>query len=143
MFTVNKKVEYALIALKHMAQIEDGILCSVKEICEQYKAPFDVTSRSMQQMASHGILKSEKGVNGGYRVSQDLNEISMLSLVEILLGSVHVAKCLPGDGSSCKLGETCNLINPMMKLDSRLRQFLESVTVGELLDNNLTAVTVG
>ena len=137
MFKVNKKVEYALMALKHMSQFDEDVLCSVKEVCEQYKSPFDVTSRAMQQMASKGILKSEKGVNGGYRIMEDLNTVSMLTLVEVLLGPVHVAKCLPGDGSNCSLGETCNLINPMMKLDSRLRDFLGSLTVGELIDNNI------
>jgi hypothetical protein len=40
---MNRKVEYALMALKFMSQINAGQLTSVKEICQSTGAPFDAT----------------------------------------------------------------------------------------------------
>jgi DNA-binding IscR family transcriptional regulator len=51
MFKINKKVEYALMVLKHMYEKKP-----VKEICDKYGAPFDVTSRSMQKMVAGNLL---------------------------------------------------------------------------------------
>ena len=136
MFKINKKIEYALIALKHIGQKPSGTLTSVKEICDLYKSPFDVMSRAMQKMVRKGILNSEKGVNGGYSLQRDLSNINLLQLVEVILGEVHVANCLDADKCDCALTATCNVISPILNLDQRLRQFLAQLTVAELIESD-------
>ncbi|MEK6554068.1 MAG: Rrf2 family transcriptional regulator, partial [Bdellovibrionota bacterium] len=66
---MNRKVEYALMALKFMSSKEAGQLTSVKEICQSTGAPFDATSRVMQLMAQKKILKAEMGAQGGYQIT--------------------------------------------------------------------------
>jgi Rrf2 family transcriptional regulator, nitric oxide-sensitive transcriptional repressor len=53
---LNRKVEYALMALKVMAQKRAGELTSAKEVVEKTGCPFDATARVLQQMAQKGIL---------------------------------------------------------------------------------------
>ena len=51
MIKIHRKVEYSLIALKHMSDRKPGQLTSAKEIAEVYGIPFDTVSRVLQQMA--------------------------------------------------------------------------------------------
>ena len=77
MFKINKKVEYAMMSLRHIYTNKSDELTSVKEICEKFRTPFDVTSRAMQKMVSGGILKSEKGAHGGYSQKMDLERYKL------------------------------------------------------------------
>lgn len=129
---LNRKVEYALMALKVMAAKRQGELTSAKEVVEQTGCPFDATARVMQQMVQKGILRSEQGAHGGYVLVRDLNKISFYDLNEMILGKMAVAKCLHGE-DSCELMGKCNIMSPITALHRKLSEFYQALSVGELL----------
>src|SRR5690606_27773879 len=99
---------YALIALKHMSRKRPGELTTVKEICRAYGCPFDATSRVMQVLANHEFLRSEQGAHGGYQILRDLKKVTLHELIEVVIGPVGIAKCMPGGISHCDLAANCN-----------------------------------
>jgi Rrf2 family nitric oxide-sensitive transcriptional repressor len=129
---LNRKIEYALIALKYMSGRYAGQLTTVKEICNATHAPFDATSRVMQQMAQKNILKAEQGAHGGYMLIRDLSKISFLEIVELISGNVEVVRCISGE-SSCELSSNCNMASPLKVFNERLSQFFASLSVAELI----------
>lgn len=134
MFKVNKKVEYALMALRHMTDKPQGELTSAKEICAVHKTPFDMTSRVLQILTQHQILKSEHGAHGGYLIQKDLSKVTLLKLSEMLLGPVPVANCLHEEGThGCDLIHHCNIVSPMEKLNDRMKTFYNSISIKDLL----------
>lgn len=130
---INRKVEYALMGLKHMHQKPQGQLTTIKEICAAYGAPFDATSRVMQLLVQRNWLKSEQGAHGGYQVTQDLSKVSFYELIETLLGPVGIAKCLHSPAETCELRETCNILSPMNILNKKLIEFYQGVSVADLI----------
>ena len=133
MFKINRKVEYALIALRHIKS--SGKLVSAKEICDAYKTPFDTTSRVLQIMAQHGILNAEHGAYGGYELTKDLGSLSFLELVEMIVGPIKIATCFSGDYSLCEVTAGCNVIAPMLNLNERMVQLFKTISVAELLES--------
>lgn len=129
---MNRKLEYALMALKHMVGKAPGELSSVKEIVTATGSPFDATARVMQQMAHRGLLRSEQGVHGGYFIIKDLGRVSFYELMEMILGPVGVVKCLHGD-ESCELMDRCNIQSPVSVLNRKLIQFYQGVSLAEIL----------
>ena len=129
---LNRKVEYALMALKVMAHKRPGELTSAKDIVEICGSPFDATARVLQQLAQRGILRSEQGAHGGYLLLRDLSKLSFYDLTEIVLGRVAAAKCLHGE-DSCELKSTCNILTPVALFNRKLGEFYQSLSVGELL----------
>ena len=137
---IHRKVEYALMALKHMRAKSPGELTSVKEISAQYGCPFDATSRVLQQLAQRGILKSEQGAYGGYQVIRDLSRVSFYELLETTLGPMGVAKCLHAEeATSCEMINTCNIVTPVQILNRRLMDFYKGLSISELLDPRASA----
>lgn len=132
---INRKLEYALIALKHMSAKSPGELSSAKEISEQHQCPFDATAKVMQVMASKGLLKSEQGVHGGYQIIRDLNKVSVHDLMEMIVGPVELARCLNSvEGEPpCDMVGACIIQSPMATLNSRLEQFYRSLSLADLL----------
>lgn len=129
---VNRKLEYSLMALKHMAAKRPGELTTAKEVADIYHAPFDATARVLQMMAQRGLLKAEHGVQGGYQITKDLQRVTLHDLIEVIQGPTRIAKCMIHK-SDCEIHSTCNILTPITALNSKLAEFYKSVTVSELL----------
>jgi Rrf2 family protein len=128
---LNRKLEYSLMALKHMLGKRPGELTSANEIVETVGCPFDATARVLQIMAQNGLLKSEQGVHGGYVIVRDLSKVSFYELSEMILGPARVTKCL--EKEDCELHQKCNIHTPMQMLDRKVNDFYRSLSLGEIL----------
>jgi Rrf2 family protein len=133
MVKINKKVEYALMALKHMSLKKEGELTTAREICDKYHVPFDTTSKVMQQMNNFGMFQSQKGVKGGYTLSINLKNISYLELTELVEGKKSTVDC---ELIKCNLLDSCNIVSPMKKLNEHLMCFFGGLSLDELLVQN-------
>lgn len=133
MVKISKKLEYALMVLKFMRTSSSESLCTVREICDNFKIPFDTTAKVMQQMSNIGILKSIQGVKGGYCLDMDLNKINYLQLAELIEGKKLGADC---ESLQCNLLNTCNITGPIKKLNQYLNYFFQGLSVEELLEDN-------
>ncbi|HEX7675565.1 MAG TPA: Rrf2 family transcriptional regulator [Bdellovibrio sp.] len=130
---INRKLEYALMALKYMSQKIPGELTSAKEVSDSFHTPFDATARVMQQMAQKGgILRAEYGANGGYQITKDLAKVSIHDLVEIIEGPTALVKCLHKE-EPCEIQKTCNIVSPITNLNLKLTEFYKSVSLKDLL----------
>ena len=131
MLKINKKVEYALIVLKHMTSSDANPLTQAREICDLYNTPFDTTAKVMQQMNQSGFFDSHKGAKGGYNLKVDLNNISYYRLVEIIEGKKSAMDCVE---NNCNLINSCNIVSPITKLNKHLTYFFQGLSLEELLN---------
>lgn len=131
---INRKLEYALMALKYMSQKIPGELTTAKEVSDAFHTPFDATARVMQQMAQkeNGILRSEHGANGGYQITKDLARVSILQLIEVIDGPTALVKCVHNE-DGCDIKNTCNIVSPLKQLNDRLIEFYKGLSLKELL----------
>lgn len=134
MMKLNRKVEYALIALCYMQDKRPGELTSVKEIASLHGCSFNLTSRVLQKLAAAGILQSVQGAQGGYLIVKDLADVSFLQLNSLLTEPAGLTRCIQGKGAACEIQETCNIISPIKRLNEKLQEFYKSLSVSALLN---------
>lgn len=136
MLKINKKVEYALMALKFMANKpnRENTLTSAREICDEFQTPFDTTAKVMQLMNNNDILKSVKGIKGGYSLNKSLDEITYMNLVRLIEGKEEIGRvCITNNKGQCELFNKCNIAAPVELLNKKLNIYLEQLTLAELL----------
>lgn len=133
---MNRKVEYALMSLKHMSLKPTDELTSAKEVSDTLKTPFDATARVMQVMAQRGLLRSEQGVNGGYSITGDLKATSLLQLLEMIEGPTSLVKCFQKE-AQCDIQNQCNIISPIQNLNQKYQDFFAQVTLNDLLGKSV------
>ena len=133
MGTLPRQVEYALMALADMHAANPGQLFSVRRICEDHGVPFDVLSKTMQRLGRAGVLRSVKGVGGGYQIARDLATVSLLDLMQAVMGRVGVVNCLR-KGHECRFESRCNVNPAMVALDRKLKELYRTTTVLELVE---------
>lgn len=136
MFKMNRKMEYALMALKHMSQKAPGQLTSAKEICETFQIPFDPTSRVLQIMAQKGLLGAGQGIYGGYQILKDLAKVSLGELNDMIVGPIEIATCVADNRSECELNGSCRMSRPMAKLNGRIQGLFDTIKLDEFLEIN-------
>lgn len=140
MITIPRQVEYALMALKVMDEGQPGQVFAVSGLCETYQVPFDVMSRTLQRMSKAGILRSVKGIRGGYQLIRNTQEITLLDLMETVMRSVSAVLCQDTPGG-CPLTSGCQMRSPMAQVNRRLRDMYRSITVRELITGIVDAGT--
>jgi len=64
MLKLTRKLEYALIALRHMQDKRDAFI-SAKEIADRYLIPRELLAKTLQQMAKLNYIKAAQGPKGG------------------------------------------------------------------------------
>ncbi len=152
MVKINRKLEYAIMALKVLndraaMQGQDGGLTTVKEVCDLLLCSYDGMARVMQKMA-HGqqikgqeLLVSEQGIGGGYRLNRNLDQVSMYSLMEVVLGPIEIARCLQ-QNKSCQMMKTCNIVSPINALNLKITEFYKTLSMAEIfsVSENVTSL---
>ena len=134
MLKINRKVEYALMALKFMASKKESGLTSAREICETFNVPFDTTAKGLQIMNSKGLLHSVKGIRGGYQLEKNLDDITYMQLARMVEGKDdEVQFCQNSKGEVCELYSNCNIADPLELLNKKLNSYLEGLSLKELL----------
>lgn len=131
MFKLNRKLEYALIALKHMFHKRPGEITTAKEIAETYGCSFDTIARVLQILTQKTWLQSTHGAAGGYLLIKDLGRLSFYDLSAALLGPMRLARCLSGP---CKIKNHCNITDPVQALNQHLVEVYKDLSVLQLIE---------
>src|SRR5215212_3574505 len=76
MLCVSKKVDYALSALSFLA-VHAGRVCSAREIAQTHNLPLPRLMNLLKRLHRQGLVRSVRGVRGGYLVSEQLDKVSL------------------------------------------------------------------
>jgi Rrf2 family protein len=130
MLMLSKKVEYGLMALLHMDATPSDQVVSSKGIAESHGLPVDLMSKVMQSLARAELIESVHGAKGGYRLAKRLEELSLGDVILAIEGPVHLVRC-QHDADNCIQFQACSVREPLHALHAQLRDFINSVSLGQ------------
>lgn len=134
MIHLSKKVEYGLIALRHMAMHPVGQIFTAKEIAEQYDMPYELLAKVLQKLARGGITRSLQGVRGGYCLARRPEELPVSLVIRVIEGAKPmIAECYTDGPDSCYLFSNCSIRRPLGKLQRNLNTVFEKMTMQEII----------
>src|SRR5687767_12637819 len=131
MLRLSKKADYALMAMKHLAQARDTSSTSAREIAEHYDIPIELMAKVLQRLARTGLLVSTQGTRGGYTLSRPSTAISVADVIQAIDGPFSVTACST-ENSSCEQYSKCNIRDPLWQIRERIVTALGTVTIAEM-----------
>ena len=131
MLRLSKKADYALMAMKHLAQGEGHPSASAREIAEQYDIPIELMAKVLQRLVRTRLLDSTQGTRGGYALGRAASAITVAHVIEAIDGPFTVTACSTED-NGCEQFEKCNIRDPLWRIRERIVEALGTVTVAEL-----------
>jgi Rrf2 family transcriptional regulator, cysteine metabolism repressor len=86
MISITTKSPYAVRALAELARAGDGAPVPIGELARRRDIPVQFLEQLFAVLRRAGLLKSQRGVKGGYSFARDPSAIAVLELVELLDG---------------------------------------------------------
>jgi Rrf2 family protein len=145
MLRLSKKADYALIAMKHLAQQSNGAggltpvsSTSAREIAEQYDIPIELMAKVLQRLVRTGLLVSTQGTRGGYMLGRPSRMISIADVIQAIDGPFTVTACST-EKNDCEQYSKCSIRDPLWQIKERIVSALGTVSLAEMA-NDSTAI---
>ena len=134
MFQLSKKVEYGLIALRHMAMHPMGQVFTAKELANMYDVPYELLAKVLQKLARAAIISSTQGVKGGYALVKDPKSMTVAHVIQIIEEEKPmIAECYVEGPDSCSIFDGCTIRKPLGKVQRNLNILFDRMTIQEII----------
>lgn len=128
---LSRTVSYAVRATLQLAQNESTNPVPCSKLASDGEMPERFLLQILRVLVTHGILKSTRGVEGGYSLSRSPQDISLLDVIEAIDGPLETAGGLPNAESEGDVQQ--RLQTALRQVTDTARQQLESIKLAQLL----------
>lgn len=152
MLKLTKKADYGLIALRHLAAAPrshsrsasagthsattHSASASAKDIADTYRIPLPLLSKILQNLARAGLLVSEQGTHGGYRLARDPEEITALEVIRTIDGPIILTHCFT-EHAECNQSDLCPVREPLRKVHEGILRLLSSISIADMTKEDM------
>ena len=128
---ITRDTDYAVRAITYLAKEEKEVV-SVSELTLALKTPRAFLRKLLQTLNKEKILKSHKGVGGGFSLRKNPDDIYVVDLMRIFQGPLKLNECFLRK-VRCPRRSTCILRKKISVLEEYVIKELKSITVASLL----------
>ena len=123
--------EYALRGLIFLAKQPADKLALLSEISKVQNIPATYLAKIFQRLSKVGLLRSIRGLNGGFALGKPAQKITMREVIEALEGPIALNRCLLREGE-CNEEKGCSLHQVLREAQERLLDILNRTTMEDL-----------
>lgn len=130
MLKLSKLADYATVLMSAVAREPARVHTGV-ELAERTHIPPPTVAKLLKLLARGGLLESQRGVHGGYRLARRPAEVSVADIILALEGPIGVTDCSIHEGQ-CGIETSCSTRSGWRLINAAIRQALEAVTLDQL-----------
>jgi Rrf2 family protein len=134
MLKLTKKADYGLMAMKHLAERAPYGACSAKDVADAYGIPQEALAKILQRLVKSGLLHSQHGMNGGYKLARDPATISAFEVIRAIDGPLFITSCITVRGE-CDQTDRCTIREPLRRVNESIEQVLRRISISEMKED--------
>lgn len=136
---LSKKAEYAMRALLAMARSPETGTFSIQDIASSERIPLKFLEQILLALNKGGLLRSKRGVGGGYQFQKVPARITLGEVITIIDGPFEPIPCAskantPGALCDCGIPGGCGLGQTFAQLRQDVNAWLDSTTLAHVLE---------
>ncbi len=132
MLQITRQTEYAIRGLMELAERDNGTPIRLKTLAEACGVSEAFLAKIFQMLSQHNVVKSHRGVKGGFSLGRDPKEINLREVVDICEGGIALNHCLR-NVDPCHRASDCLMSKVWSKAQTALTDALESTTLADLI----------
>ncbi|RUA07468.1 MAG: Rrf2 family transcriptional regulator [Fusobacteria bacterium] len=131
---ISTKIRYGLRAVVNIAEgnLTENRLVRIKEISEEQNISVQYLEQILFKLKKKDIIKGKRGPNGGYKITRNPEDITVLELYEILDEEINVVNCNECKNEEC-IKEECRTHGLWAQIDNALKEILSQTTLLDLM----------
>ena len=130
------KTRYALRVMIDVAAHDEEGCVPLKDVAERQGISKKYLEQVVSPLVSQSLLKVTRGHKGGYQLTREPKEITCAQIVSATENGLELLDCLSGE-VVCEREGICVSKNIWGGLERTMTEYLESITLQDILDNNV------
>lgn len=110
MLRLSKLTDYAVVVLIRLSDIErisaEGVQ-TAPGIAAATGVPEPTVSKVLKALAGAGLVVSQRGARGGYRLARPLHQVSVADVIAAIDGPIALTACVDGGTGGCDVQSMC------------------------------------
>jgi len=130
MFRISKLTDYAIML---MVELNDrhGEVLNAHGLAASTHLELPTVSKVLKLLARAGLVRSFRGINGGYSLDRAAAEVSVAEIIEAIEGPIAMTECSIEDGL-CSQEQVCNLRGNWQRISSAVARAMRGVSLAEM-----------
>ncbi len=128
---LSRTVAYAVRATLQLAKSDSSTPVPCSQLAAEGKMPERFLLQILRNLVTHGILRSTRGVDGGYSLVRPPQEVSLLEVIEAIEGPLNTGEPM-SEGMSQQ--SQFRLQEALQQVTDNSRRQLEAIKLSQLLE---------
>ena len=128
---LSRNTDYAVRAVCYIAKKKSGVV-SVTELVEKLKIPRPFLRKILQALNNEGMLRSSKGMGGGFRLARKPEGIYLTDIMETFQGPFKLNECFFRK-EICPNRRSCFLKKKIDGIERYVLSELKAITIGSII----------
>ena len=129
---ISRELDYALRILRALAENE---LLVTKQICDVEYIPQPYAYKILKKLEKAGLVKGQRGANGGYRLAKPNDEITIYDVYVAIEKDLYINECFKPECNcphkSC--GKNCLIHTEMIKMQNQITEMMKQRNIAQML----------
>ncbi len=131
MLQITRQTEYAIRGLQELTRRNDEAPVQLKVIAGSCEVSEAFLAKIFQMLAQSGIVKSHRGVKGGFSLARPAGDIALREVVEVCEGGIVLNHCLR-KVDPCKDSSTCQVAGVWREAQEALTGALDRTSLADI-----------
>ena len=130
---ISTKSEYGLRAMIYLSSNAERGPVPAREIAESWSVPIKYLEQILKTLKEAGLVESQVGVGGGYRLSRPATLITAGEVIRVLDGRIAPMGCVSSyDYVPCDFEPSCGLRTLWQRTRAAILGVLDQTTIADL-----------
>jgi Rrf2 family protein len=135
---ISTKGRYALRLLVDLAEHRPDGYIALKDIAERQGVSKKYLEQIIPLFNRSEILRTNRGYQGGYMLAKEPAAITIGSVLRLTEGGLAPIPCLEEDPAGCERRDICPTLPLWIGLDRVISEYLDGITLQDLLDQQIS-----
>lgn len=128
---ITREGDYGIRSVLYLARQPFNKVSFVNEISEDYKIPRSFLAKILQKLVKAKIVRSYRGVKGGFSLAKPAREITPLDVLAAIEGKLAINVCLV-DKKKCNFSKHCPTYFLWANVQSKIVETLKKTNFDDL-----------